>query len=184
VIKLGKFIDLTEQRFGYLTVTRQAPHKIEKGGRSRVMWYCDCDCGNKDIAIESNNLRLGHHKTCGTRCKLRVKPNNHAAKNTVFLQYRNNALKRNMEFSLTREDVNSLIEEPCVYCGTTESNIINTDTYTYRYNGIDRIDSQKGYELGNVVTCCKYCNRAKSDMSLDEFKDWIKSVVNRLDIAI
>jgi hypothetical protein len=44
------------------------------------------------------------------------------------------------------------------------------------YNGIDRVDSTKGYFNENVVSCCKVCNRAKSNLSLDEFKEWISKV--------
>ena len=40
------------------------------------------------------------------------------------------------------------------------------------YNGIDRIDSTKGYFNDNVVSCCKVCNRAKSNLSLEDFKQW------------
>lgn len=175
-------IDLTGQRFGHLIVTREAPHKIEKNGRKRVRWYCNCDCGTKDVIADSNGLRMGNIISCGGKCKLRIKPNNYAAKNTVYLYYKNNAKKRNIPFSLTKDNVFSLIEQPCFYCGATESNIINTDTYSYKYNGIDRIDSLAGYEKDNVVTCCKYCNRAKSDMSIKDFKNWILRVVNYMKL--
>ena len=43
-------------------------------------------------------------------------------------------------------------------------------------NGIDRVDSSKGYVEDNVVSCCKYCNTAKNTMSRDEFFKWIKRV--------
>ena len=86
-------IDLTGQRFGHLIVTREAPHKIEKNGRKRVRWYCNCDCGTKDVIADSNGLRMGNIISCGGKCKLRIKPNNYAAKNTVYLYYKNNAKK-------------------------------------------------------------------------------------------
>ena len=47
------------------------------------------------------------------------------------------------------------------------------------YNGIDRIDSSQGYFKDNVGSCCKTCNRAKSNLSLVEFKDWISKVYLR-----
>ena len=43
---------------------------------------------------------------------------------------------------------------------------------TYTYSGIDRVDSNIGYEINNVVSCCNICNRAKSNMKLDEFNEW------------
>lgn len=50
----------------------------------------------------------------------------------------------------------------CEYCG---------DVIGPGGHGVDRIDSSKGYMLGNIVTCCKRCNAAKSDMPLSE---WIE----------
>lgn len=177
-----KKIDLVGERFGHLVVMREAPQKIEKNGRKRVRWYCNCDCGTKDVIADSNSLRCGSTISCGNKCKLKVKPNNYAAKNTVFLYYRNNAKKRNIPFLLSKEEVFQIIEQPCYFCGAIKSNIINTDTYTYRYNGIDRINSNIGYNKNNIVACCKYCNRAKSDMSLDMFIEWIKKVARHLKI--
>jgi 5-methylcytosine-specific restriction endonuclease McrA len=41
---------------------------------------------------------------------------------------------------------------------------------------IDRIDNNKGYEIENVTSCCKRCNNAKGQSSVDEFLDWIKQI--------
>lgn len=56
---MSKFIDLTGQRFGRLTV-------IEKCGvatSGHALWKCKCDCGNHHITT-SNQLR-GGSKSCG-----------------------------------------------------------------------------------------------------------------------
>ena len=47
---MGKFVDLTGQRFGNLTV-------IERRGSDKyknALWLCKCDCGN-EVLIKSNN---------------------------------------------------------------------------------------------------------------------------------
>jgi hypothetical protein len=49
-------------------------------------------------------------------------------------------------------------------------------TGDFTYNGIDKIDSGKGYTVNNVVSCCKKCNFAKSNMSQGEFIKWIRKV--------
>ena len=46
----------------------------------------------------------------------------------------------------------------------------------YIYNGIDRIDNNKGYTIDNIVPCCHICNQAKSSFTLQEFQDWIEKV--------
>lgn len=45
------------------------------------------------------------------------------------------------------------------------------DAYSsYRYNGIDRVDNNKGYEIENVVTCCTDCNKKKLKKTQEEFR--------------
>ena len=65
------------------------------------------------------------------------------------------------------------MKDKCHYCGAEHSNnmLYNQPNFKYNfiYNGIDRICSSKGYIQGNVVTCCRTCNVAKSDMSYKEF---------------
>jgi len=46
----------------------------------------------------------------------------------------------------------------------------------YIYNGLDRADNSKGYELDNVVPCCGRCNRAKNAYNRDDFLLWIEKV--------
>jgi hypothetical protein len=45
-------------------------------------------------------------------------------------------------------------------------------------NGIDRVVPDKGYVYDNCVPCCKYCNRAKSDLTTEQFKNLIIKIYN------
>lgn len=45
----GKFIDLTNKRFGRLTVLKRANNIADPSGRARPAWLCKCDCGNECI---------------------------------------------------------------------------------------------------------------------------------------
>jgi len=47
----------------------------------------------------------------------------------------------------------------------------------YYYNGIDRIDSSKGYIKDNIRPCCGICNKAKRDLSDSVFKSWIERLI-------
>ena len=62
---MSKFIDLTGQKFGRLTVTGRAPNKVQSSGQSRTAWYCDCDCGTKNHIITSVGLMHCNTKSCG-----------------------------------------------------------------------------------------------------------------------
>jgi len=57
----------------------------------------------------------------------------------------------------------------CFYCEIKEKDIrkVGLKTQTGKSLaalGIDRIDSNKGYEAGNIVFCCFACNKAKGDV--------------------
>lgn len=56
--------DLTGQKFGRLTVLRQAPDKIKPSGAHSKMWECKCDCGNIKI-ISRSSLVSGDTVSCG-----------------------------------------------------------------------------------------------------------------------
>jgi hypothetical protein len=55
-----KLIDRTGQRFGKLTVIKQAGRNTLK----KVLWECLCDCGNK-INVVAGSLVTGNTESCG-----------------------------------------------------------------------------------------------------------------------
>ena len=59
------------------------------------------------------------------------------------------ARQRNSEWKLDFANYVLLVTQPCCYCGFlhTESGI-----------GLDRLDNNIGYVVGNVVSCCNECN--------------------------
>lgn len=77
--------------------------------------------------------------------------------------YKNRAIKKGIEFSLSEYKFYKLISSECYCCGVFE----NT------YIGVDRLNNNDGYNDVNTRGCCWDCNRAKSDMSLDQFAEWI-----------
>lgn len=64
--KLGKNMikDLSNRRFGRLTVIYQAENKVYKNNISLVQWFCKCDCGN-EIILNTAKLTSGNTKSCG-----------------------------------------------------------------------------------------------------------------------
>lgn len=57
---MGRFIDLTGQRFNRLTVINRAENS--SGGKAR--WNCLCDCGNTSLVI-TDAIKSGKIKSCG-----------------------------------------------------------------------------------------------------------------------
>lgn len=63
---MGKFRDLTGQKFGRLTVIDRAPDRIYKDGKKRTMWNCVCDCEEHNhVVVSLANLTSGGTKSCG-----------------------------------------------------------------------------------------------------------------------
>lgn len=47
-----------------------------------------------------------------------------------------------------------------------------------KINGVDRLDSTKGYFLANCVAACKRCNQGKNNMTVREFLAWVRKIVS------
>ena len=69
---MGKFKDLTGQKFGRLTVIKRGEDYIGKNGRKTIRWWCLCDCqlelpeDERELKlIIGDNLRSGHTTSCG-----------------------------------------------------------------------------------------------------------------------
>lgn len=65
-----KFIDLTGQRFGRLTVIERAEDHVS-GSQKFVQWICRCDCGAQCIVL-GGALRRGNTQSCGCLKKIGV----------------------------------------------------------------------------------------------------------------
>ena len=168
------------KRFGMLVVLRFVS-RIK--GRSH--WWCKCDCG---VETEVSLVRLTKSRpkgivSCGCINSKRISemnrlPKGVAALNSLYIHYKNSAKDRNLSFKLTKEEFIELTQSLCHYCGVSPSQECKGRNHgSYMYNGIDREDSKKGYTIENCVPCCKTCNFAKNNLSLEEFLAWIDRLV-------
>ena len=165
--------DLLGQCFGELIVIKQ--NNTDKHGN--IMWLCRCNCGNEAV-VRATRLRNGKTKSCGCLGAIKFKGYGESSKNTIFSRYKKRAEKKNVEFSLSKDRFFELTDGVCFYCGEKPSNVNKNKNNNgdFIYNGIDRIDSSKGYIEGNVVTSCSKCNFAKREMTTSEFYEWIDKI--------
>ena len=106
----------------------------------------------------------------------------------VIIHYKANAKRRGYDFNLTEEQFKEMTQKDCYYCGAKPNQFFKQKYHNnYRkfngdfiYNGLDRIDSNKGYTIDNIVPCCSICNYAKHNLTLQEFQDWIEKVYNKM----
>lgn len=71
--------------------------------------------------------------------------------------YKKRAMKKGLEFTLTQDQFDHLVDSNCFYCGKVR-------TKNHR-NGIDRKDNNVGYTLDNCVACCGQCNQMKCQLT-------------------
>lgn len=174
--RTDRIIDLVGQRFGRLLVTKLSEKRYKNNS---TMWDCKCDCG-KEVTIRRSDLVCGKTVSCGCYKRERTitrskKPEGVAATRAVYHSYKTAAKRRNLSFELDYETFATLINSDCHYCGSSPINKIQNKRFTnkFLYNGVDRVDSNLGYTIMNVVTACFRCNFAKLDSTIDEFNEWL-----------
>jgi len=101
----------------------------------------------------------------------------------VLSKYKTAAKKRNLKFELDFKDFKQLIFRECSYCGRKNVNLLDDSRFEepLSYNGIDRVENDKGYTHKNVVPCCGTCNRMKRALSRSEFINHCQRIVQNLE---
>lgn len=178
---MSRFIDLTGKKFGRLIVIKRVLNQ-----NKRTMWLCKCECSKEKI-INGKYLRENQTKSCGCLRKERTGNINRidfglATMRKVINNYKKCAEKRGYIYDLTEKQFKEITQRKCYYCGAKPANVKSGKLYNgeYIYNGIDRVNNTKGYTIDNVVSCCKTCNMAKNNLSLQEFRNWVERVYDRL----
>lgn len=78
----------------------------------------------------------------------------------VLQDSKGRARKKELEHSLTLDEIVSLVAQPCSYCGETELRMT-----------LDRADNARGYVFENVAPACIRCNYARKNMP---YAAWIE----------
>ena len=182
-------------KFYYLEVISQPFYESYPSGRKRKKVLCKCVCGNtKSFLCESFTCKneLDRAKSCGCtktfvngiNAQKRRKPE--SVYRYIYEKYQYSAKTRNIDFNLSKEEHLEIIKQNCYYCGSEpELKQPHKGKGKYvgvpvPYNGIDRIDSNVGYEVDNCVSCCTRCNYMKSDMDVSLFTEHILKIANYL----
>ena len=187
----SSFKDLTGQRFSRLLVVKRVENFVE-GRKIISQWECLCDCGNS-IVVLADNLQKGKKsksegtKSCGClQSEMSRLDSGLAAKRYAFRVTKAVAIRRGKVFVLTFDEFVAICERPCSYCGDLfsqtqkgfkKNGIIEPHYGEWKHNGIDRVQSDKGYTIDNCVPCCTFCNVAKMNLSAQEFLDHVERIL-------
>lgn len=173
-----KIVDRTNKRYGKLTALYMVRQK------SRVCWFCKCDCGGEAI-VHASSLQQGITKSCGcikrdiciARNKAGFKGYKELQGNFVGI-IRRNAKIRGLKFELEPQYLYELLEKQGHRCalsgvelcfGNKRKNIEQTAS-------LDRIDSDKGYIVGNVQWVHKVINFMKGKQEQESFINLCKLI--------
>ena len=166
--KLGLHAIQPGGKFGRWTV-------VEKRGMrgAHRMWLCRCICG-KEREVFRSALTSGISTSCGCSRK----SDGTASFRVLLRRYRHDAKQKEREWLILESDARILMQEPCHYCGAPPLRVVRAKetNVEFLYNGLDRVDNDRGYIPGNVVPCCGDCNRAKRGMTAGKFASWIARV--------
>lgn len=156
------FIDLTNQRFGKLTVLKV--DKIEDGV---VFWKCKCDCGNETI-VRRPNLVSGHTQSCGciTSSIGEMHLENILQLNNInyIKEYRFNDLQ-NRRYDFYLPDINRLIE----FDGIQHFTLMNTwHNSEEEFKKLQERDNEKNqYAISNNIPLVRIPYWERDKITLD-----------------
>jgi len=145
-----------------------------------------CGCLSKESS-QKNGKNLESHKKASKKLWTGTKDISGRHIYTI----KNNAKKRNIEFILSKEYLQELLEKQNYMCALTGLSIKcgrspdkNYSTYEEQTASLDRIDSSKGYIKDNVQWIHKDINKIKQNFSEKQLIDYCRLILNYYDKRI
>jgi hypothetical protein len=96
----------------------------------------------------------------------------------LYQSCRNNSIKRNLEFSISQEDI--IIPEVCPILDVKLTNISGQGRVKTNAS-IDRMDNSKGYTKDNILVVSDLANRMKQNATTEELLAFAKGIINLYD---
>ncbi len=170
--------DLRGKKFGMLS-----PIEIDNNRKDRVHWKCLCECGEYKT-VSARNLTLGCTTSCGCK-RHRLGKSSHSWRGVgeisgnFWKTITHGAKSRNLELSISIEYIWNLFIQQNRKCALTGMPLVfrSKSGISDGTASLDRIDSSKGYVVGNVQWVHKDVNTIKWDLTLDNFFKVCKMVV-------
>ena len=177
--------ELIGQRHGKLVIIGEGErHRTYKpNGHVKAVirkFICKCDCG-ATVEVMSANLRskcrgcgcgrVKHGYGVGWSRGYDATAKHKAPWYTLWKGARDRAKNKNMDFTITPQNVHDAMIDVCPILG---HQLEASDKYYWDNSpSLDRIDSSKGYTPDNIWVISARANRIKSDATLEELKQLV-----------
>ena len=162
------------------TVLNEVPNDT-----NRKQYKVRCKCSTEFI---TTGQRLRNTKFVGcNKCSLKNRPQSIRTYTQVERSFKKRILDRvlhtDISVKITSDTWLTVALGNCFYCGDSPMPLKGSAREGENpliLNGIDRIDSTKGYTSDNIVACCTTCNIMKSTLPQEDFIKHIKKIYNYL----
>lgn len=170
-------LNIENDTFKVLSIDQEETAKNSR----HTKYFVQCKKCGKIFSRRASVIRQSLNSIVCSNCrKLRNNKPLNVIKYKEYCYYRSGAKHRNLEWNLTEEQFANLINKNCFYCGELPSKrqSVSYKTDYELVNGIDRIDSTKGYTIDNCVPCCSKCNLMKNNLKKEDFLQHISKIYN------
>jgi len=183
-------------RIGQIFGDRIVIERVENSKNGFAQFLCKCKCGRTSVvrgvrllsgkcfkckycwSDSFHNIQSPCHKAGNKN------PNYKGTKNvsyTYFSRIQRGAKSRKLEFNITIDYLQSLLENQEFKCKLSGINLIMNASNGVKQNylntgSVDRIDSLKGYIEGNIQWVHKTINVMKQDLTDNDFIEWCKII--------
>lgn len=158
---------------------------LSYGNKRKALFKCP-SC-NKNWAVRFDNIKNRGQKKCmscaskekfkahyGNPNRRKIDPEFESLHNEAVRSIKKSAHQRSIPFALSKTFIIATISKPCEYCGISESQERKNRLFTFKHNGLDRVNNDLGYIESNVVSCCITCNKGKSSLTITEWKEYLE----------
>lgn len=140
-------------------ITEVRAERLLKTGK-----YTPQSCGNCEGSLYGQRTKERYQEIYGCSGE-EYETKRHDAER--IMKFKTGAKQRNIFYSLTDEEAISLLHGNCYYCDHEHA------------DGIDRVDSTKGYSIDNCVSCCSVCNIMKNKFDSKTFFEHIRLIYKK-----
>ncbi len=182
-------------KFGNLILI-SSESRMGENGKYKRYWQCRCVCGN---TVERRDDYLKAHPANNFSCGCLHSMKTNLGEKSVFWEgcgdisgmyfagLRCKAKTKNMEFTITIQEIWNLFEKQHRLCALTglpisfeQSQRLKKKNGSETTASLDRIDSNKGYTIDNVQWIHKDVNKMKNAFTQDRFLEICRLVTEQI----